>query len=293
MSTDASASEEVLRDRIRKGGFAVALSGGGHRATLATLGALMAIVDRGLGPKVIQVASVSGGSITNAFVAQRRRLEKLLGPGELDDIAAELASTIIRKGVLTRGWITLLFLTAISLGVIAGIFLRMLVVPWTWLAVSFGIVVSLTMLTLTGLVVEWLLDRRYFRQGTSAEGHRPWARARFASLSGGTVDHVFCMTDLVLGLPVYASSQHGGMMWRRLQPERRSYRPMEFQTFEAGQMSIAEVVRASAAFPGIPPRRLKIPPDPRNDLVAKFRVHGCREFGLWATSYGGWIGRRC
>src|SRR6266700_1053495 len=109
MSADASASEQALRDRIRAGGFAVALSGGGHRATLATLGALLAIVDRGLGPKVIQVASVSGGSISNAFVAQRCRLEEL-GPGEMDDVAAELTSTIVRQGVLTRSWIAVLLL---------------------------------------------------------------------------------------------------------------------------------------------------------------------------------------
>ena len=111
---DGSASEKAIRDRIDEGGFALALSGGGHRASLATLGALMAIVDRGLGPKVIQVSSVSGGSITNAFVAQRARIEKT-APGELDDVARELATTIIRQGVLTRGWIAALLLTAVVL----------------------------------------------------------------------------------------------------------------------------------------------------------------------------------
>jgi hypothetical protein len=145
MSTDGSASEQALRDRISAGGFAVALSGGRHRATLATLGTLIAIIDRGLGPKVIQVASVSGGSITNAFVAQRCRLEEL-GPSELDDIAAELASTIIRKGVLTRNWIAILFLAPVVLGAVGGIALRALIVPWTWLAISIGIIVGLTVL---------------------------------------------------------------------------------------------------------------------------------------------------
>ena len=42
---EASSSEQALRDRIKNGGFAVALSGGDHRAALATLGALLAIVD--------------------------------------------------------------------------------------------------------------------------------------------------------------------------------------------------------------------------------------------------------
>jgi predicted acylesterase/phospholipase RssA len=280
---DASASEQALRNRIRDGGFAIALSGGGHRATLATVGALIAIVDRGLGPKVIQVASVSGGSITNAFVAQRCRLNEKTAPGELDDIAAELATTIIRKGVLTKGWIAVLLFTSVALGVVAGIVLRTLVLLWTWLATVIGVVVGLAALLLCGLVVEWLIDRRYFQYGTSAGswGHRK--RARFASLSGTPVDHVICMTDFALGLPVYASSQHGGLIWRRLKPERppgSEYH--EFHTFDASGLSIAELVRASAAFPGIPPRRLRIPPDPQIELVAESpKLALLADGGLW------------
>lgn len=92
-----SVAAQALNERIENGGFAISLSGGGHRATLATLGALMAIVDRGLSPKVMQIASVSGGSITNAFVAQRCRFGEL-APGELDEIANELTTTIIHNG---------------------------------------------------------------------------------------------------------------------------------------------------------------------------------------------------
>jgi hypothetical protein len=280
MPQDGSSSEQDLRDRVSKGGFAVALSGGGHRATLATLGALMAIVDRGLGPKVIQVASVSGGSITNAFVAQRCQLDKL-GPGDLDSIAAELATTIIRKGVLTWREIALLALTPVLLGVVAAVFLRMLILPWAWLAIVVGFVLALAALLARGLVIEWLLDRRYFRPGTSAESRRGWSRARLASLSGRPIDHVLCMTDLVLGLPVYASSQHGGFIWRRLKPTPFD-KDVWFQTFAAGQLSIAELVRASAAFPGIPPRRLRIPPDPQLQLPATSPlVAYLADGGLW------------
>jgi len=49
--------------------IAVSLSGGGHRATLFGLGVLIALVDRGLNKRVKQIASVSGGSIVNAFIA--------------------------------------------------------------------------------------------------------------------------------------------------------------------------------------------------------------------------------
>lgn len=164
MATDGSASEQALRDRISASGFAVALSRGGQRATLATLGALLAIIDRRLDPKVIQIDSVSGGSITNAFVDQRCRLEEL-GPGELDDIATKLASTIIGKRVLARSWIVALLLAPIVFGIVAGIILYSLLIPWTGHAASIGIVVGLTVLIISGLSVEWLLDRTFVWTG--------------------------------------------------------------------------------------------------------------------------------
>jgi hypothetical protein len=277
-----AAKERALKDRIRAGGFAVALSGGGHRATLATLGALLAIVDRGLSAKVIQIASVSGGSITNAFVAQRCKFETLR-PGELDGIATELATAIVRKGVLSTKWMALLLLSPVVFGLAAAMLFSVSVVPWTWLAIAIGLGTGLFVLLAGGLAIEWLLDRRYFRQGTS--GHRLTPRAQLASLSGGDVDHVFCMTDLALGLPVYASSGCGGMIWRRLKVEPSNldlHKRPPFQTFDAGQLSIAELVRASAAFPGIPPRRLSIPSDPDNEMVSRSpKVAFLADGGLW------------
>ena len=68
---------DELRARVENGAFAVALSGGGTRAALFAVGGLLALVDRGLGEKILQVASVSGGSITNAYIAQRCNLTKL------------------------------------------------------------------------------------------------------------------------------------------------------------------------------------------------------------------------
>jgi len=46
----------------------IALSGGGHRATLFALGALLYLVDSGRNKDVTMISSVSGGSITNAFL---------------------------------------------------------------------------------------------------------------------------------------------------------------------------------------------------------------------------------
>lgn len=277
MSNEASFSEESLRTRIREGGFAIALSGGGHRATLATLGCLLALVDRGLSDRIIQIASVSGGSITNAFVAQRTRLEGL-APRGLDAIAKELATTVVCRGVLTKAWIALFLLTPIALGLGFGTASSLLLPLPVWADVFLGLAVASFVLLLRGKAVEWLLDARYFRHGSTDGG-----RARLSSLSGRKIDHVFCMTDLALGLPVYASSAHGGMVWRRLRPApmRPSHHP-PFQTFSAMHLTLAELVRASAAFPGIPPRRIRVPADPQLPLVAQSpRIAFLADGGLW------------
>jgi hypothetical protein len=49
--------------------WSIAISGGGHRAGLFGLGALMYIADAQLNRNVTSIASVSGGSVTNGFVA--------------------------------------------------------------------------------------------------------------------------------------------------------------------------------------------------------------------------------
>ena len=46
----------------------VALSGGGHRASLFGLGALLYLADAGKGPERSTVSSISGGSITNGYI---------------------------------------------------------------------------------------------------------------------------------------------------------------------------------------------------------------------------------
>jgi hypothetical protein len=184
--------------------------------------------------------------------------------------------------VLTKLRIVMLLLIPVVGGAVAAFLIRSLIVPWTWLALMIGVAVSLVGLIKRGLVFEWLLDQTYFKHGVYAKGRRCHNRAPLSSLSGRRVEHVFCMTDLVLGLPVYASSGHGGMIWRRLKPEPSHLSGYAFQSFFAGQLSIAELVRASAAFPGIPPRLLRIPADPSIELVARLpRLAFLADGGIW------------
>ena len=59
--------------------FGVALSGGGHRATLLGLGALLYLADAGKGGDVRTIASVSAGSITNAYLASLKESPLVAG----------------------------------------------------------------------------------------------------------------------------------------------------------------------------------------------------------------------
>lgn len=231
-----------------RGEFAVALSGGGHRATLFAIGALMALVDRGLNRRVVQISSVSGGSIANAFVAQRCRFDRI-GPGELDPIATELIGTIVKKGVLSRAWIAVITGGSIVIGVAAGVELWVLGVP-SVLAVLVGLFLVFSVLLSSGLIVQRLLNRRYFSPGRTS--------GRLGDLADRDVEHVFCSTDLVLGQPVHFSTWEGGTAWRMTDAGRTE--PLHTLTgvrYEAAGLSLAEVVRASSAFPGIPPLRLR------------------------------------
>ena len=67
--TQPSEPDPVIEGR----GFAVALSGGGFRATLTALGALRFLADVGLLGNVRYLSSVSGGSIANALVSTKWR----------------------------------------------------------------------------------------------------------------------------------------------------------------------------------------------------------------------------
>ncbi len=56
-----------MQDQNKK--ISLALSGGGHRATIFALGALLYLVDSGRNRHIDTISSVSGGSLTNAFLA--------------------------------------------------------------------------------------------------------------------------------------------------------------------------------------------------------------------------------
>ena len=85
---------ERVAERTRR--IAIALSGGGHRASLFGLGVLLYLADAGRNRDVMSVSSVSGGSLANAWLAQR---------GDYSNLTPEeLESRIV--GPLLDGWRT-------------------------------------------------------------------------------------------------------------------------------------------------------------------------------------------
>ncbi|MFE5563026.1 patatin-like phospholipase family protein [Streptomyces sp. NPDC056544] len=92
----------------------IALSGGGFRATLSALGFVRLLADAGLLPRLRYASSVSGGSITNGFLATTwpSLRERGFGSAAFDELVVEpvveRVSSRSLKGELVRGlWRTL------------------------------------------------------------------------------------------------------------------------------------------------------------------------------------------
>src|SRR6266511_1924957 len=106
-----------------------ALSGGGHRAALFGLGVLVYLADAGKGPDVTSIASVSGGSLTNGFVAQSVDYRALSGP-EFSEAVAPFAGQIAQRGTVWAWWPVKAYVAVLGLW-LAGTF-AVWALPWWW-----------------------------------------------------------------------------------------------------------------------------------------------------------------
>jgi patatin-like phospholipase len=233
MSAEPAADRSAASDT--DGGVAVALSGGGHRAALFGLGALMYLVDAGVNARVSSVASVSGGSLTNGYVAQTVDYGSTT-PESFRPVATRVAGQIARGGTLWATpvtWVYVVTLVALTLAV--------LVVPWF---LPIHVAIQIVILVVGLLVVAWFaklrgwICARAFARGLLNRGGKP-TRLRDVHQE---VDHVFCAADLHTGEHVYLS---GGFVC--------AYR---YGIGSAGDVWLHDAVHASAAYPGgFPARR--------------------------------------
>jgi predicted acylesterase/phospholipase RssA len=218
--------------------LAISLSGGGHRATLFVLGALMYLVDAKANASVTSIASVSGGSLTNGFVGQTLDFRKTNGADFRDRVARPLATQIANSGTLFAPLFSKVYLAILIIGAILVFAIPALVsAPWyvRLLLVFLGLMVWGWIFGARGLVCARAFGTTLFSpngRGTT-----------LAQLKKEDLDHVICATEFRSAEQVYFAGDfvysyalgYGG----------------------PGKLSVARAVQASAAFPGgFPPSTL-------------------------------------
>lgn len=224
---------DVLEDRS----VGVAVSGGGHRAALWALGVLLYLVDAGVNRRVRAISSVSGGSITNGAIA-RHVDYRATDSDAFDTAVTPLARVITTRGLFNRGpttdtWLLttvamlglgiLLPLAWLGTAVVAGAGDVRQWLHWAGLAGVLLLVLGLWSLSRRSVVVERALAREVVGSG------------RLADVTG-SVDHVFCATDLQSGRHVYLAPDF--------------VYAYDFGAGRPGPMSLARAVQCSACLPG-------------------------------------------
>ena len=185
----------------------VAISGGGNRATAWGLGTLLYLVDAGKNAEVGAVSSVSGGSITNGYVAQQVDLAGC-DPATFDAAMAPLVRDVATRGshawspvptgyVLADVGAALVAVLAMLTAVVLAFLHFALAVTVPLLAGGLVLlVVALQVFELRSAFVERALARQYF----APDGQR----TRLADVDR-PVDHVICTTELQSALHLYFS----------------------------------------------------------------------------------------
>lgn len=83
-----------MHEMERQDSIGIALSGGGHRAAVFCLGAMLYLVDAGLNRSVTTISSVSGGSILNGYLGLLQTSFNKLTPEAFERHAGQLATKI-------------------------------------------------------------------------------------------------------------------------------------------------------------------------------------------------------
>ncbi len=226
--------------------LAISLSGGGHRATLFALGALMYLVDAKANANVSSIASVSGGSLTNGFVGQTLNFKQTNGDEFRRSVAAPLATQIALRGTLFAPLVAKLYVAVL---IVSGLLVfALLLFPWgpeylRLLTFGAGLALWGWFAGKRGAVCARAFNKTLFSpQGRST---------RLSELAKSGLDHVICSTEFRSSEQVYFA---GDFVY--------SY---ALGHGKPADMLLAHAVQASAAYPGgFPPATL---PAKRHDFT--------------------------
>ena len=259
MQPEGVPSSDAVADTLEKNfpwTLEVALSGGGHRATAYALGVLLYLVHTRLNKRVRNIASVSGASITNAFVGSQCDFQNV-EIDEFKDVASKLISKVARHGLLSVRT-TWLCIAAVFIVAILGC-LPFVIFWWgfwsdtralhMWGALGVLVIFLSVVLTTRGWVIDRWMAAVYFPPfGESGKT----LRLEDISNKSPNIDHVFCATDLNSGRPFFFSSAFRGRLFSRF-----------YGRSEAPYVPLQTAVRASSAFPpAIPPIYFELYPYP-------------------------------
>jgi hypothetical protein len=211
--------------------IAIASSGGGNRAAVFNLGVLLYLVDAAKHHDVCSIASVSGGSVMNGYIAQLGNLSTT-NSAEFRAAVRPFLRRMATKGTLWAWWGTWLYLAvllaALVLTAAVGVY------PWARPLIRFP-----AMLLMLAIIGKLLLEKRgaVCGQALGATLFSPnVATTLLRDTASDAIDHVFCATELHAGEHVYFSGKFVC-----------SYR-LGWGT--PADLPLCVAVQASAAFPG-------------------------------------------
>jgi len=191
----ADTNAEVLTTEAgSRAHVAVALSGGGHRASLFGLGALLYLVDAGKGAQMSSVSSISGGSLTNGYVGLKIDLTTATAQSFRDDVRP-LAKAVSTGGTVWARPLTYLYL--LSMVAILGVA--------SWSCVPLSGAWPLLVWAIALVIVGWLAQKRSWIAGRAFDAVL-FQRAKLSAMHTA-VDHVITACDLQTAEQVYFSGR--------------------------------------------------------------------------------------
>lgn len=212
----------------------VAISGGGHRAALYGLGVLLYLADTDKNGSVSSISSVSGGSITNAYVGLNDYRNQ--DSNQFRATAGILASQIADKGTFFAWFWTKVYMVVLVVG-LAATFLVFLL-PWHW---ALRLLVFAIALALWDVI---LMRRRGQICGRAYAATVFGGVKELSTIANDDIDHVICATHLHAGEHIYFSGKF-------------AY-GFRFGWGTPGDLPLHVAVQASTALPGaFPPRWIR------------------------------------